>query len=686
MSCPNCLDCTNPCDECQQNVSPTPEPYTPQLPPCDTGCEFSVSTQCTTLSEDMELCGVEYPSGTPLSQLLIDLLNATCCNCTTCEGIVNTLSFSLSNIQKKLEEFDTLDSNYFTKNDVINFISFVNNTTTNDTIKYLKFNIPDFGVNTTFDINTTSSGIGSNVNICCRDFVNNANPTVYSEIMTSRNCYDQKQGYISSNKIDYSERIAEPYRFNAQINSMPIYRDYLVDSSLDLGLLYYADTITNSSKINNNEGSVIRKINLNTREITTISGKKGNGDFPTINGLDGSQVLYGRASSIVLDFEEVYNNEPVMYFCTFGTSLNNPNNITEKGGVICRLVKESNCENCDERTNWTTHVIGNLNNGFGTNSDPASPLSGDTITFKHLYGLKRWFDINGAPSFYIYDVVEGLLYYMYHTGDGSMNSASNWMFQQVTIPSSLSFYNEETGMTETYPISLGGISSNLNVDDYEGEGGFNSRRLILTTEKGIYHFNWTSNIATTISEAIDFTAPGWSNQVVTYNSSTCLNTLEVNGLFDATSSSNTTTVYDPNFIAKLKDGKYIYGTGRSNILKTAIRAYEEVSQIAFNHTTAVLELNPTGIVSPTTIRQTIGNTYGSVSTINGLSEGFFYDLQNNLYDMTYGGIRLWDDDLNNCITFIGQANPGDTELVQSLASSPSITYRMDTQYEMSLTF
>lgn len=683
MSCPNCLDCNNPCNECQQNIPVTPEPYTPSLPDCIDGCEFPVFTNCVLTSDQYELCGVDYPKNTPLSTLLADIIAGMCCNCVSCDTVTSDISLEMLNVIKSNNQFDTLLSKYVTFNDKIVGLYIQDNSSSTDTVNSLKYNIPlwkGYKHLTNSDLSTT---LTMSVDFCPKHFLNQ-DVEVFADMMTSRGCYLHEQGFGSMYKVLYSERIAEPYRFNAQINDNPVFRDYTVDESVDKGILYLADTLTNSGVTNGNYGSVIRKVNLNTRDITTISGvKTTSGNFPTINGMNGSKVLYGRASSIIIDRKEMYNDEPVLYFVTYGTQSNSGLGISEKGGVVCRLVKESNCNECDERVNWTTHVLANLNNEYGYNIDPASPISGSNIQLKHLYGLKRWFDVNGAPSFYIYDASQPALYYMYHTGDGSMNSADNWMFQKVNLPSSISYENLETGQTLTYPLTLGGVSSNINVDDYSD----NSKKLILTTEQGIYEFKWNGASTPTISESSTLIGIDWDKQVVVYNNSTCLTSAEVNGLFDQISNSNTVTIYNPNFVYRNQNSNsYLYGTGRIGVsLKTAIRMYENTGTTTYNHNTSVLELNPTGIVSATTIRQSIGNSTSSTSMINGLSEGFVNDLQGNLYDLTYGGVRLWSDDLSTCDVYIGQDSSTSTELQQALASAPSITYRMDTQYGINLT-
>jgi hypothetical protein len=685
MACPNCLDCNNPCNECQENTPVTPQPYTPALPPCNTGCEFEVFTDCVLLSEDMELCNVEYPKNSPLTQILIDLINSTCCNCASCEDVIKNIDLDFYAITKNSSDFNALNSNYFTKNDLIQQISFEDNSNSTDVVSYLKYKIPLINAEYILTNNTLGTYFTINTNIYGRFLTDYPHEFfLNSEMTTSRNCYEFKQGEIDFNLVPYSERIAEPYRFNCQINNVPIVKDYNYPESIDKGILYIADTITNTSFINSNGGSVIRKVNLNNREIETISGKPTNeGSFITINGKKGNDVLYGRASSIILDMEEMYNDEPVLYFCTYGTTVNIPNSITAKGGVVCRLVKESNDNDSDNRSNWTTHVIANVNNEFATISDPASPLPGNEATFQHLHGLKKWFNINGAPSFYIYEATSSSLYFMYHTGDGSMNSASNWMVQKVIFPSTLSYNNPETGRDEIYPVTLGGISSNINVDDHDG----NSQKLILTTENGLYEFHWNGSIPPLVSDCIDLTGADWDGKVVTYNASNCLSTSEVNGTFDQIIGTNAVTVYNPNYVYRpTGESEYLYGTGRAGtVLKTAIRSYEQTGTTTYLHTTKLVELNSTGTVSATIIRQGVGNSDLSTTPLNGLSEGFFNDLKGNLYDITYGGIRLWSDDLSTCNVYIGQESNTATELKQSLFTSPALTYRMDTQYQVNLT-
>ena len=670
MACPNCLDCNNPCNDCQENVPATPTTWVPELPACTDGCEFSVPTDCVMLSEEVELCNATYEAGTPLTPMLQDLASAICCNCITCDAVTKVLDYTYEGITKVDSVFNTLLPEYFTKSNQLESIDFedgssiINDITQN--LKYYSFVLGSQVMLADGDLGDTFS---LESNLCTKDLINRP-IDIWAELTTSRGCYESLKCTLTASKVDYSERIAYPYRFNAQINDVPVIPDPTINSLTDKGILYFNDVLPVGSSVS--KGSTVRKVNLNTREITTISGNYTNSnDTKTVNGTNGTQVMYGFGSAIVADKGEIHNGEPVLYFATFGKSSTN-------GGVICRVVKEKDsCCSCDERENWTTYVLGNPENTFANNG--STETSGDATTFKNPYGLKRWYDVNGAPSFYIYDGAGAKLYYMYYNGLGSLNQDSSWNFKEVTVPGTVS------GVT----CSLGGISSNINVEfANRDEATTVTKNLLVTTNNGIFSFLWDDVTPPVVSESISLSGASWINTAYTYNASTCATSLHVDGVYDSsTTSGNTVTVSSPNYIFRLKNTAYnfyLYGTG--NPIKTAIRSITTPDYIKFTHDTVTLELNPTGTtlaLNPITYTG-IGNSSASLGDLNGYSEGFFTDLQGNLYDMTIGGIRLWDPSDMTCVPYIGQSSALATELVFNDIKD-YIFYRMDTQYRLAKT-
>ena len=656
----------NNCDECQENKSFEPVSWTPTIPDCTDGCEFPVFTDCVFLSEDIELCNITYQAGTQLTPFLKDVAAGLCCNCATCDAVIKTIDFELTNVNISNYITNVLDPDYALKGNKIS-LTIQDNSSSNDDVKYLRYNINKFDTTKILNNSQLGSSFTTNDVVCVASLINNpAQMTV--EMETSRDCYESFTANISADRIDYSERIAYPYRFNAQINDVPVYPDTSFTNPLqDKGVLYFADYLVSNSV----SRSKIRKLNLNTKELITIAGTTGSfsGVAYVNNAVAGDIVQYTQVGSIIMDRDEIVNGEPVLYYTTFGGA--------GVGGVVCRLVKENdNCCECDERKNWTNYVIGNLPNTVGSLSNNyTNPTDGTNANFGGLYGIKRWFDYNGAPSFYIYDNSNDRLIYMYYNGSNSKNDASNWSYVRVTRPSNI---NSITG------VGYNSLNNNINIDDYlTREEGNESKRLIYTTEQGVLFFNWEGASTPTLQQSTDLTDVNWSYDVPVYKLlGAGLN--HVDGTYDSTDTPNDNTInaLDIPFIFKYTDSDdfYIYGHGQrtvgNNTFKSTLRKFRQTGLTTWLHSTIVNELN---VAETTDIRPNIGTTTMS-SPFIGKSEGFFKDLQDNIYDLTIGGVRAWTSDLSACTPFVGAENA----LANRLKQDWPILYQMDTQYGITI--
>jgi len=673
LNCPPDNSYVNPCEDCQDNIPATPSNWTPSLPACTDGCEITLPTDCVLHSADVSFCGAEYPAGTPITSFLVDIASAACCECVSCNQVEIAIESQFAALSKQTSIFQTLQPNYFTKGNFINSVTLEDNSSINlDVLKYVKYTAP------TLSAMKVSQVIGNNMilqtSICGNNLIEYGQHPVIIELQTSRNCYDLKECYIAASRVDYSERIGSPFRFNAQINNAPVVRDYSVDVSTDKGILYYADTIVESGV---NKGSVIRRINLNTKELVTISGSLVSQPndvnyFKTIDGANGTDVIYAQASAINIDRYEAHNGEPVLYFATFGRA-----NLL--GGTVCRMVKTSDCNDCDERSNWTTHVIVNINNVMRAwdNSFLNTEKTGTQAELDNCYTLKQWYYVNNAPSFYLRN--RHRIVYVWYSGDGDINSSTSWRVQNVV----------DSDITTTGILGVGGWAAGgaagptLNVEDIDRGDGLISKRLIVTFQGAIIHYDWINPTPTTPSEALDINSSSWSKTVVVQNLVSGNNTGSFNSgtVVLPVNNGAAVNVYNPQYIYKYNN-TYLYGSEQGGTIRTTIRKYTTNDDVIFTHSILCPELNPAGTANQ---QSSVCNT-GAAAGMNGFSGGFFTDLQGDLYDIVEGGIRLWDLTGETSTLFMGGSSSSSTQGTHSMSniSGNNTVFRMDTQYELTL--
>jgi hypothetical protein len=518
------------------------------------------------------------------------------------------------------------------------------------TLKYFRITSQKLGIAATTDY-LPIDGAGFSANVCLNQF---EDAQICVEVETSKGCYAVKNCTLLKVPVDYSTRFAMPYRFNPQINDLPIMPDPNADPLTDKGILYFADTLFKDSS--SSWGTIIRKINLNTGEVTTISGKSGQQvSTKTINNTLGDEVVYGYGSTIILDKNELHNGEPVIYMGTFGKS-------ASEGGVVCRIVKESNCCGCDERKNWRTFVLVNPTNAFISNPPIHINETGDNVILKNTYGIKRWLDVDGDKiSFYIKNA--DLLYHLYYSGSGSMDNASNWLVNTV--------YNDPTDINP-FSFGAGADNSNINVENCIVGEGDESYRLIILYKSTIEFLEWAGSIPPTVSDC------RYLNSNTRYDiiCSTAIGTTD--GGYDITGSCNQTpSVYNPTHIYHFDNGTtegiYIVGqNGFSGAIAPSLRTIVFDGTDEYNYQTLTLQ-SATGAVGTT------GDL--SLLTTNGLSGGFFVDLQGNLIDYTYGGFRLWKLDLGYCELLFGGDSASATQTQYAQLAQP---LRCDSQFTFEL--
>lgn len=571
------------------------------------------------------------PTSTAPISITADGLKVDCCE-KDCTGVSINLGFLFTSLSKETDFFTTLDPIYFTKSDFLISLNLADTSTlTGDTITYLKYTLMPTGI----DIKTaTGSPISLGINNCGKNIINSTFPLVI-ELQTSQGCYGFKMCEVNTNKVDYSERFNYPYRVNFQINDIPIIPDNTTSTTSDRGILYFNDV--KAANLGTSFGSVIRKINLNTREVRTISGViTGGAGVVTVNAAPGNLVGYDYISGPILDKEEISNGEPAIYAAVFG-----PNGKS----CIVRIIKEKDNE-CDERANWTTYVISGSTAALGDVPLAVGATSNALAArYNQLYGIKRWFDINGEPSFLAVDAGNAKIKLLYYGGSGSKNDGNNWLVNYFGL------------------LISSGVDRNINVDDI-----FGGKKLIILTSGNIKFY--------------DFTVPTPSLTDI----KTLANYVLVDTIGNGTPSDvdgavpGVARVSEPVFISKYtdfgsSDPYWIWGNGGPGIpVPDTTRSRLRYAQAP----------SPTSVASHIGANTLDFGTAGLVaSDVSGFSQGFFYDLQNDLYDLTFGGFRKWNLSTPpyDCEVFAGGF---DGSATQTEWSGLNQAY-MDTQYEFEIT-
>ena len=596
--------------------------------------------QCNTLKADVR---IDYSGTLPVS-VGPNGIKLDCC-VFDCGSIVYSFDFEILEIERLLDFYTRLEDWYFTKSDILTNITFHDlSVMVGDTLSWLTYT--SFLLGGTATIYNLGDTFSMPIYTCVGSLVGLVKPLLI-EAYTKKGCYFSKICDQFIERVDYGERYAYPYRANFQINDMPIMPDPTVSPAVDKGVVYWNDVIflTQSGSL----GGVVRKINLNTKETTTLAG-----DFTlapganTLNNEPGNTVTYNYSSAIVADKSTIVNSEPVLYFATFGEGGVN-------GGVISRLVRD-NPGHCDERENWTNYVIAG-NNLYGTipvltnsNGVPAN-----TAKFKHLYGIKRWYDIDGYPSFFAVDSSNNrlvLVYYDSSFGPSGINNSACWLVRNFT--------NNGSDIALFY-----GIGWNINVEDGVNPG---EKTLIVMESGKIRFFKFTLTPTPTSVQSCNLS--NYTIETVINNTNT-----SVDGL-----NGGTGRVYEPNAIWKYyntltSETLYLFNQELViglNLFSQSARKFKYISP-------GVYDFNTLNAVSGTPLPN--GGSGAFTSLFNAAGFGFFNDLQNNLYDITLGGFRQWDLDTQECTIYAGGSNALDTTTEYDNYPDP---LRVDSQYQLGI--
>jgi hypothetical protein len=562
------------------------------------------------------------------------------CCVNDCSDVVKEIDYIFNNIDKGADFFSTLQPTYFTKSDLLLSLELVDNSSiVGDSLSYLKYTLMPSGIDI---ITTLGDNVSLGINNCGRNIIGGVYPLVI-EMQTVMGCFDFKICSVNIERVLYSERYNFAYRFNPQINNLPIIADENTSPVIDKGIVYINDVKTNS--LSTSFGGVLRKFNLNTKELTTISGTvSASPSVVTISGLSGDVVGYDFLSGPVLDKNEISNGEPAIYVALFGPS---------GRSAICRVIKEKNNE-CDERANWTTYVIaGDTTVASGDIPSVAGTSSfGNAARFAQLYGMKKWYDVNGEPSFLVVDAGNSKIKLLYYNGSGSKNSATNWKVYYFGL-------NIVSGVDRN--INVDYVDSSIDPDPSLGQ------KIIIFTSGQINFYEFT----VPTPSLTDLTT--LANYVLTDTIGDGTST-DIDGSVPAVA-----RVSEPNYLSRYmdfssSDAYYMWGnagpglptpsTVRSRLRNVPIVGLNNVSSLIGGNT---FDFGTTGLLS---------------STVSGYSHGFFTDLQGNLYDLTMGGIRLWDLSTvpYSCSLYSGGFDALST---QTQWSGFNQTY-MDTQYEFKI--
>jgi hypothetical protein len=525
------------------------------------------------------------------------------------------------------------------------------------------------------------------VSICARS-LKGITKTFLFEAYTKKGCYVYKECDFNIERVNFTERISAAYRFNAQMNDMPVIPTPGVDPLIDKGILYYSDTLY----LNNDtsQGAVIKKIYLNhsisdTMETQSIAGSPNISNIQTLNNKWGDQIQYDYASSVNIDSNEIHNEEPVLYFASYN-------------GCVVRLVKERNTE-CDERANWKSYVIaGKIVNGInimGTDETDILPqinnsISGDEAIFTKIYGTKKWYPINGKPSFMIKDAFSQFVQYLYYSGNGNPNDSSSWRVTNLGL----------RGL---------GVASNINVEvsPLPADNGklrlwiFGQSHDIWLNVPGAIRIITFPIVNPTLGDLLNpFNYMGANVRIVELSGSpyTWPNT---NQWVSPNTFANV-RIWEPNFIQRIEDNSgYYYLMGNEHFRANPEREIAcdpsapcDTSNFLGDLFKIVEDPIPTGPASYMVYKLMDSSVNPSIpSSTKGMFttqcnakfvQGFFKDLQGNWYDFTLGGIRKYDFQ-NNEITDLPTSvlSFNDNALHNSNVCCESVVTR-DTQYRYNL--
>lgn len=546
-----------------------------------------------------------------------------CCeNPFACEDVEYEIEFSLGEVVKSPDVYTTLDPTYFTKSQYLDNVELIDNTSfVGGTFSYLKYT--NFLTSSMVYVPGNGQTVSMPLQSCAKSIIGKTAQFV-GELGLAPICRFYKPCTISAVRVPHSEKLKDPGNFNAQFDEPPYYN----------GWLYFPDI---------KDGAVIRKANLDTREVITISGTK-TALTDTLNGANGAYAAYPGLGSIITDLQEISNGEPVIY------------TITPKG-ALCRIVRVSS-DKCDERENWTTFVIAGDNIGGDVTG------IGSVARFRTPLGVKRMGYYNGAPILLIADTANGKVKMAYYTGINK-NSSANWIIANLPVDvDPVAGSSNKIGFANS-------MYANINVDAA-------LKQIVTFYEYGGKSIICMTNFTGNVNVPADYLST--SNYACHY----ALNATTATGQSLTLSSGSVAPVKDMYFVSK------IYKSGPIQLYSYAYGEYDGVG-LKTNAYLNSFYLNTTsGTLTPTNYRfaqlianntsQAIGGTGSMPSGVNSTCYGIVYVPIGNVLkhvDLTKSAFRIIDFGTN----IVGPVLVGEINGTYTNGDISASDY-MDTQYEL----
>lgn len=526
--------------------------------------------------------------------------------------------------------YTVLSNTYFTKSDTIVSIDLKDQTTiTNGSLGTIT--ITESITSGTDSISTLGEEYTLAVDECGSELIGNTG-VITQVTNTSLGCTQTTNCNTSFERVAYSERWTDAYRWNPQINDLPYYGDYII--------------INNSDQRGN---SVIRVYNTVTNEAWQIAGNIGLSKTPTtLNDVWGDVVEYHYASSVYVDKSAISNGMPTLYFCTYGS-------------VFCKLVRERT-DQCDERANWKNYVLAGTNGGLIA----ANPATGTAAGLYFPFGAKRLGTVNGQPSFVIYNSGQARLDFLYYKlTPNNVNASANWY-------------------VETLAVTAPGIGGNINIDREESytdaEDVVHTNILVLyvfgetTTNSFIkkYYYIGSETSATDIINGGNYEEVIIINQTsdsVDGLASTVGRIKQPNSLSKITYNNNTTYVFSESYTGSIPIGKQkLRGFYQSDPATAAPAGF------------TILTLVPDNNKAYSTFG--FATSGSGTPTANGTTNGIFWHPTKSVYyEMAIlGGLRTFcvnQDVTQATIRYINVSGAA-----SALATEQDLTQIVDTNYEL----
>lgn len=548
----------------------------------------------------------------------------------TCEDVEYELLFDLNPIVVNSTFYDTLDPLYFVKSQYLTSVGISDGSSMSGAnLTYLKY--INYFSNTVY-VTQTLGGVFQMPLGICGNAAAEATGQFILEMATSPYCKFFLNCSLTAPRVDYSERYLNPGCINPQIGDVYVYNNWL----------YFIDNGPSG------EASVIRRLNINTLELRTLSG----GDItllPTVTNSLGNATSYDGLMGLNLDINELVNGEPVIYTVSYA-------------GIVCRVVRETNNQ-CDERANWKTYIIA----GATAVGDVLG--AGDVARFNTPNGIKRIGYYNLCPILGISDAGNGKIKFMY-LASGNKNIAASWTVAEIPT-------NADPVLNAVDAVGFAlSLACNFNYDldtdtfiSYYESGG--------NTFICITPFTGNTTVPSDFLSASSYsTRHNAMKNTATYSGTPALTpgdglSAQIRHPFFVSKITSSLATFDGDLyvftetLAGIISSSYLNGFYRRNGAPTDPTDYWFIQPIATN-------VNAIGAI-------------GSFAAAAHAGCSGFYPITigatNTILDITTGGFRVWDFNTTFSITsvFSGGAIVAATGTVNNASNF------MDTQYELTKT-